>query len=136
MAAMNTKDVQTFGKYLSTPGNFFSSWPPAPGPTQEYLQAMQEIGGVRQDTNTRALAFILDALAPSILAALSSHTKASLEDSNEPDQPSFDESMESVGRHCECLLMPRAGVSLEAGKERMRRKTEEVQAQFTERSSQ
>ena len=40
---------------------------------------MQGIGVVRQDINTRAMAFILDALAPSILAALSSHTKAPLD---------------------------------------------------------
>src|SRR6266700_8356608 len=75
MAAMYTRDEQTFGKYLSRPGNFFASWPPDAGPTREYLQAMQEIGVVRQDTNTRAMAFILDALTTSILAALSSHTK-------------------------------------------------------------
>jgi hypothetical protein len=40
------------------------------------LQDMQERGVVRQDINTKAMAFILDALTPSILAALSSHTKA------------------------------------------------------------
>src|SRR5215469_1669496 len=75
MTAMYTRDEQTFGKYLSRPGSFFTSWPPDPGPTREYLQTMQEIGVVRQDINTRAMAFILDALTPSILAALSSHTK-------------------------------------------------------------
>ena len=73
MAAMYTRDAQTFGKYLSRPGSFFASWPPDPGSTREYLQAMQEIGVVRQDINTRATAFILDALTPSILAALSAH---------------------------------------------------------------
>src|SRR5437660_89060 len=76
MAAMYTRDEQTFGKYLHRPGSFLASWPPDPGPTREYLQAMQEIGAVRQDINTRAIAFILDALTPSILQALSSHTKA------------------------------------------------------------
>lgn len=50
---------------------------------------MQEVGIVRQDINMRAMAFILDALAPSILAALSSRTKEPLDDSNRPDQPSF-----------------------------------------------
>lgn len=136
MAAMYTRDEQTFGKYLSRPGNFFASWPPDPGPTREYLQAMQEIGVVRQDINTRAMAFILDALAPSILAALSSHTKAPLEDSNRPDQPSFDELVETVAGLCECLLTPKAGANLEAGKAMMRRKIEEAQAQLTERSNQ
>ena len=65
MTAMYTRDEQTFGKYLCRPGNFFASWPPDPGPTREYLRAMQEVGAVRQDINTRAVAFILDALTPS-----------------------------------------------------------------------
>src|SRR5579875_1168151 len=64
MTAMYTRDEQTFGKYLSKPDSFFASWPPDPSPTREYLQAMQEIGVVRQDINTRATAFILDALTP------------------------------------------------------------------------
>ncbi len=132
MAAMYTRDEQTFGKYLCRPGNFFASWPPDPGPTQEYLQAMQEIGVVRQDINTRAMAFILDALTPSILAALSSHTKAPPGGSNRPDQPSFDEVVETVAELCECLLTPQAGANLEAGKALMRRKIAEAQAQFTE----
>ncbi len=132
MAAMYTRDKQTFGNYLSRPGSFFASWPPDPGPTREYLQAMQEIGVVRQDINTRAMAFILDALTPSILAALSSHTKAPLDNSNRLDQPSFDELVETVAKICECLLTPQAGVNLEAGKALMRRKVEAVQAQLTE----
>jgi AcrR family transcriptional regulator len=135
MTAMYTRDAQTFGTYLSRPGSFFANFPPDPGPTREYLQAMQEIGVVRQDINTRAMAFILDALAPSILAALSSHTKAPLDDSNRPDQPSFDEVVETVAGLCECLLTPKAGENLEAGKAMMRQKIEEAQAQLTERSN-
>src|SRR5262245_13838833 len=100
MTAMYTRDAQTFGKYLSKPGNFFTSWPPDPGPTQYFLQAMQEIGFVRQDVNTRAVAFILDALAPSILAALSSRRGAPRDGSNKPDQPSFDELVETVAELC------------------------------------
>ncbi len=135
MAAMYTRDERTFGKYLSRPGNFFASWPPDPGPTREYLQAMQKIGVVRQDIDTRATAFILDALTPSILAALSSRTKASRDDTHKPDQPSFDELVETVAGLCECLLTPKAGANLEAGKAMMRRKIEEAQAQLTERSN-
>jgi len=131
MAAMYTRDEQTFGKYLSRPGSFFGTFPPDPGPTREYLQAMQEIGVVRQDINTRAMAFILDALTPSILAALSTHTQAA-----RWDQPSFDELVETVARLCECLLTPNAGVNLEAGKALMRRKIEEAQGQLTERNTQ
>ena len=136
MAAMYTRDEQMFGKYLSRPGGFFASWPPDPGPTREYLQAMQEVGAVRQDINTSAVAFILDALTPSILAALSAHTKAPLDDSSRPDQPSFDELVETVAELCERLLTPSEGANLEAGKAMMRRKIEEAQAQLTERSNQ
>ena len=136
MTAMYTRDAQTFGKYLSRPGSFFARWPPDPGPTREYLQAMQEVGAVRQDINTRATAFILDALTPSILTALSSHRSAPLDDSTRPDQPSFDELVETVAELCECLLTPKAGANLEAGKAMMRRKIEEAQAQLTARSNQ
>jgi AcrR family transcriptional regulator len=128
MTAMYRRDEQTFGKYLSRPGNFFAFWPPDPGPTGEYLQAMQEIGVVRQEINTRAAAFILDALAPAILAAL--------DDSNGSNQPSFDELVETVAELCESLLRPEAGANLEAAKAIMRRKMEEAQAQFTQRSNQ
>jgi AcrR family transcriptional regulator len=131
MAAMYTRDEQTFGKYLSQPGGFFASWPPDPGPTREYLQAMQEIGVVRQDINTRAMAFILDALTPSILAALSAHTKAPRDDSTRPDQPSFDELVETVGELCDCLLTPEAGANLEAEKTLLLRNIAEAQAQVT-----
>ena len=117
MTAMYTRDEQTFGKYLSRPGNFFAFWPPDPGPTREYLQAMQEIGVVRQDINTRAMAFILDALTPSILAALSSHSRsAPLDDSNRVNQPSFDELVETVAELCECLLTPKRGRTWKQGK--------------------
>jgi hypothetical protein len=56
-----------------------------------------------------------------LLAALSSHTKAPLDDSNRPDQPSFDELVETVAGLCECLLTPKAGANLEAGKSKRRR---------------
>src|SRR5215467_7542107 len=131
MTAMYTRNAQTFGNYLSRPGNFFGTFPPDPGPTREYLQAMQEIGVVREDINTRAMAFILDALTPSILAALSAHRSALLDDSARPDQPSFDEVVETVAELCECLLTPQAGANLEAGKAIMRRKIAEAQAQVT-----
>jgi hypothetical protein len=78
------------------------------------------------------MAFILDALTPSILAALSSHRSAPPGGSNRSSQPSFDELVETVAELCECLLTPQAGANLEAGKALMRRKIAEAQAQFTE----
>ena len=135
MTAMYTRDQPTFGKYLSRPGSFFAAWPPDPGPTREYLQSMQAIGVVRQDINTRATAFILDALAPAILAALPSHMRSPRDDSHRSSQPSFDELVETVAELCECLLTPEAGANLEAGKALMRRKIEEARAEFTKRSN-
>jgi len=43
--------------------------------------------------------------------------------------------VETVVGLCGCLLTPKAGANLQAGKAMMRRKIEEVQAQFTERSN-
>lgn len=96
---------------------------------------MQELGVVRQDINTKAMAFILDALTPSILAALSYHAKATLDDSNRLDQPSSDELVETVGWLCECLLTPNAGTNLEAGKAMMRQKIEQAHTEFTKRGN-
>jgi hypothetical protein len=92
---------------------------------------MQAVGAVRQDINTSAVAFILDALPPSILAALSSNKRGSREDSTRPDQPSFDELVETVAELCERLLAPKGGANLEAGKALMRRRVAEAQAQVT-----
>ncbi len=131
MTAMYTRDERIFGKYLSRPGNIFSYWPPDPGSTQEFLQAMQAVGAVRQGINARAIAFILDALSPSILRALSSQRRATLDDSNRPDPPSFDELVETVAELCDRLLTPEEGANLEAGKAVMRRRVEEIQAQLT-----
>ena len=137
MAAMYTRDVQTFGTYLSRPDSFFANFPPDPGPTREYLQTMQEVGVVRQDINTRAMAFILDALTPSILSALSSHRSVALDDSDRSDQPSFDELVETIAELCDCLLTREAvGKNLEVGKAMMRQKIEEAQVQMTERNNQ
>lgn len=131
MTAMYTRDEQTFGKYLSKPGSFFTSWPPDPGSTQDLLQAMQAVGAVRQDINTRAVAFILDALAPSILTALSSHKRGPRDDFTRPEHPSFDELVDTVAELCERLLTPPEGANLEAGKALMRRRVDEAQAQLT-----
>jgi AcrR family transcriptional regulator len=131
MTAMYTRDEQTFGKYLSKPGSFFASWPPDPGPTQEFLQEMQAVGAVRQDINTRAIAFILDALAPSILQSLAAHPRAPRDNSTRPGQPSFDELVETVGEICDRLLTPAEGANLQAGKELMHQRIEKIQAQLT-----
>jgi hypothetical protein len=86
------------------------------------------IGVVRQDINTRAMAFIL--------AALSSHTRAPRDDSSHADQPSFDELVEPWPSSAGACSRRKRGGNLEAGKAMMRRKIEEAQAQLTERNNQ
>ncbi len=136
MTAIYTRDERIFGKYLSRPGSFFASWPPGPPPTQGYLQAMQEVGAVRKDINTRAIAFILDALTSPILAALSAQTRKPLDAANGSGQPSFDELVETMVEICERLLTPVEGADLEAGKAMMRQIAGAMQAQLTERNNQ
>lgn len=92
---------------------------------------MQERGAVRQDINTRAIAFVLDALTPSILDSLSSPTRVPLDEANKLDQLSFDEVVETIAELCDRLLTPKAGANLEAGKALMRRGLEEAQVQLT-----
>ncbi len=53
-----------------------------------------------------------------------------------PNESEFTISEETVAGLCECLLTPKAGANLEAGKAMLRRKIGEVQAQLTERSNQ
>jgi AcrR family transcriptional regulator len=132
MAAIYTKDERVFGKYLSKPDSFFVSWPPDPGPTRAYLQTMQAIGVVRLDVNTQAMAFILDALTPALLSALSEQGKEALASSHEVERPSFDELVETVAKLCDWLLTPTSGANLAAGKEMLLRNIAEVQEQFAE----
>ena len=76
-----------------------------------------------------------DALALSILSALSAHTKVSPDDTNMPDQPTFDDLVETVAELCGCLLMPTAGANLAAGKALMRRKIKVAQARMAAKST-
>jgi AcrR family transcriptional regulator len=60
MAAILVQDEQIFGKYLRKPGNLFIHLTPTVT-TRETLQAMQELGVVRQDVNIAAMTFIKSA---------------------------------------------------------------------------
>jgi AcrR family transcriptional regulator len=129
MAAILTRDEQTFGKYLRKPGNLFTSLA-TPITTRDALQAMQELGVVRQDVNIVAVAFIMDALTPSILETLSSHREELGGDSERLGRPSYEELMETMTEMFERMLTPESGANLEAGKAALLQGRESTQARF------
>lgn len=130
MAAILTRDKETFGKYLNKPGNLFTRLPSSL--TLDFLQAMQEAGAVRQDVNVAAMAFILDALTPAILETLNSSIEERRGDSRRANRPSFDELMETMAEMLERMLTPAEGMNLAAGKAILRQGRDNVQARFME----
>jgi AcrR family transcriptional regulator len=131
MAAILTQDEQTFGKYLRKPGNIFA-YLSTTITTRDALQAMQELGAVRQDVNITAMAFIMDALTPAILETLSPHRDELAGGSAHPGKPSYEELMETMAEMLERMLTPEAGANLEAGKSALLRKVEIARARFAE----
>ena len=115
MVAILTRDEEIFAKYLRKPGNLFTSLVP-PVATRDALLAMQELGVVRQGVNIAAMAFILDALTPSILETLSAHRAEPSGDSERLGKPSYEELMETMTEMLERMLTPESGANLEAGK--------------------
>lgn len=131
MAAILTRDEQTFGKYLRKPGNLFA-YLSTTITTRDALQAMQELGVVRQDVNIAAMAFILDALTPSILETLSSHREEPCGDSERLGKPCYEELMETITEMLERMLTPAEGANLEAGKAALLQGLDNARARFTE----
>jgi AcrR family transcriptional regulator len=130
MVAILTQEEQTFGKYLRKPGNLFTSFAP-PIATRDALQAMQELGVVRQGVNIAAMAFILDALTPSILETLSAHREEPSNDSERLGKPSYEELMETMTEMLERMLTPESGANLEAGKAALLQGVESARARST-----
>ncbi|HEY4032883.1 MAG TPA: helix-turn-helix domain-containing protein [Ktedonobacteraceae bacterium] len=130
MAAILTRDEEIFGKYLRKPDNLFTRLPSSL--TLEFLQAMQEVGAVRQDVNVAAMAFILDTLTPAILETLASHLEAFRGNSSQSNKPSFGVLMETIAEMLECMLTPAEGANLAAGKAILLHGLDQAQARFTE----
>jgi AcrR family transcriptional regulator len=130
MAAILTRDDQTFGKYVRKPGNIFARLSNT-SITLGFLQAMQEAGAVRQDVNISAMAFILDTLSPAILETLSLHGFDPHDDSRRSSKPYYDELMETIAEMLERMLTPAEGVNLEAGKAVLSQFLDNARAQFT-----
>lgn len=129
MAAILTRDEQTFGKYLRKAGNLLASLA-SPILTREALQAMQELGVVRQDVNIVAMAFIIDALTPIILQTLSFRREASGGDSEQVSRPSYGEVMETMTEMLDRMLTPESGANLEAGKATLLQGIESIQVRL------
>lgn len=135
MAAILTRDEQTFGKYLRKPGNLLASLA-TPITTRDTLQAMQELDVVRQDVNIVAMAFIMDALTPSILQTLSSLREEPDGDSERLGKPSYEEVMETMTEMLDRMLTPASGANLEAGKAVLLQGVERARARLTEAGEQ
>jgi len=99
--------------------------------TLDFLQAMQEAGAVRQDVNIAAMAFIMDALTPSILETLSAHRAEPRDASERSSRPCYNELMETLAEMLERMLTPAEGVNLAAGKAIMRQGLDDARTRFT-----
>ncbi|QIS18389.1 TetR/AcrR family transcriptional regulator [Nocardia terpenica] len=109
-AAIVARDEQTFGKYLRRPGNLLEN--PKTLGTQAFLHAMQEAGAVRGDVDTRAVAFVLDALTPALRQVFPRPGAAA----TASDLPTAEQVVGALTELLELGLTPRSGADLEAGK--------------------
>ncbi|MFI6737499.1 TetR/AcrR family transcriptional regulator [Nonomuraea sp. NPDC050451] len=110
-AAIAARDPEVFGKYLRKPGNLFERLPRTFG-MREFLEVMQQAGTVRQDVDTRAVAYILDALTPALRRTFAADRAGS----PDPDQPTSDELLEALADLLDRALAPADGGDLEKGK--------------------
>jgi AcrR family transcriptional regulator len=131
MAAILVRDEQTFGKYLRKPGNLFIHFTRTIT-TREALQAMQELGVVRQDVNIVAMTFILDALTPAFLETLSFQREEPPGDSERLGKPSYEELMETMTEMLDRMLTPESGANLQAGKAALLQGVENARAHLIE----
>ncbi|HET8845806.1 MAG TPA: helix-turn-helix domain-containing protein [Ktedonobacteraceae bacterium] len=115
MAAILTRDEQTFGKYLRKPDNLFT-YLSTGALTRDFLRIMQEAGAVRQDADVVAMAFIMDELTPSILRMLASQKARAGREPEHSNRLSYDSLMETISEMLERMLTPVTGGHFEAGK--------------------
>jgi AcrR family transcriptional regulator len=110
--AILARDEEVFGKYLRRGESPFERSPTRPAGIREFLDAMREAGVVRGDVDTRATAFILDALIPAI-------GRTFPRPGNTPpdaDQPSWKAVLETLADMLDRTLTPAGGVDLAAGR--------------------
>lgn len=129
MTAILTRDEEIFGKYTRKPGNLLTRLPDT-GLTRDFLQAMQEVGVVRQDVNITAMALVMDALTPAIMETLAAYREESRSDRGHSSKPSYDELMETISEMLERMLTPEAGINLAAGKAIMLQGLDDARTHF------
>ncbi|MFI6869146.1 TetR/AcrR family transcriptional regulator [Nocardia sp. NPDC050406] len=108
-AAIVGRDETVFGKYLRKPGNVFERLRNPMG-TQHFLDAMREVGAVRDDIDTRAVAFVLDTLTPALRQTFPDAR------AGDTERPSTEELVDALSDMLERSLNPSAGPDLAAGK--------------------
>ncbi|WP_037368287.1 TetR/AcrR family transcriptional regulator [Amycolatopsis orientalis] len=109
-AAIVARDEEVFGKYLRKPGSHFQRQPPA-ARTREFLDAMRDAGVLRPEVDTRAMAFLTDALTPAVRRAFLRGGDAPAD----PEQPSWEQVLETLVDLLDRTLTP-PGADLAAGK--------------------
>lgn len=118
MAAIVTRNGDTFGKYLRKPGNIFEGMQ-SQNMANSLLQDLQDAGTIRQDVNIAAITYIMDVLANSMV--------------NLPrtgSVPPYDELLETVAEMLDRMLTPEDGGNIEAGKNILRQLAEEANKFF------
>lgn len=109
-SAISARDPEVFGKYLRKPSNLFERRPSTLG-MREFLHMMQQAGTMRRDVDTRAVAFILDALTPALRRTFTADRAAA-----DPDQPTSDELLETLADLLDRALTPPDGADLANGR--------------------
>lgn len=118
MAAIVTRNGDTFGKYLRKPGNIFEGMQ-SQNMANSLLQDLQDAGTIRQNANIPAITYIMDVLANSMV--------------NLPQAasvPPYDELLETIAEMLDRMLTPEGGGNTEAGKEVLRQLAQEAQRFF------
>ncbi|MEU8251049.1 hypothetical protein [Nonomuraea sp. NPDC048916] len=109
-SAITVRDPEVFGKYLRKPSNLFERRPSTFG-MREFLHMMQRAGTMRLEVDTRAVAFILDALTPALRSAFMAEKTGP-----HPDRPTPDELLETLADLLDRALTPPGGADLANGK--------------------
>ena len=121
MAAIVTRNEGTFGKYLRKPGNIFEAMQ-TPSMTRDLLQAMQDVGAIRQGVDIAAMAYIIDSIAHAMVSGRNI--------ANSEDLPPYDVLLETAAEMFDRMLTPGDGGNIEAGKNVLRQLAAAAKANF------
>jgi TetR/AcrR family acrAB operon transcriptional repressor len=121
MAVIFKRDPRILGNYLHKPNNIFRSMETFSMRT-EFIQAMQEVGAVRQDIDPAIIAHIIEMLGFGLVT---------IADFKDPAQmPPFDAVFETIATMMDRAFTPEGGGNSEAGKAVIRRIMATAREQF------